>query len=86
MRRILAVALAAGVLLIGGCDRQHAQSSGQTAVSGAPAAPPGTATTTGKSTRAGGQPAATGAGDVDSLLGDVDKQLSSDAQPVKDSD
>jgi len=92
MRRILAVALAAGVLL-GGCDRQHAQSSGRPAVGGAPAATHGTAPAAGKSTKSGagatsadGRPAANATEDVGPLLGDVDKQLSSDSQPAKDSD
>ena len=93
MRRTFAVALAAGVLLVGGCDRQHAQSSGP------PAATHGTAPTIGKSTSAGGgassaagttsaggQPTATGADDVNSLLSDVDKQLNSDSQPTKEAD
>jgi len=92
MRRILAVALAAGVLL-GGCGRQHAQSSGRPAVGGAPAATQGTAPAAGKSTKSGagatsadGRPAANATEDVGPLLGDVDKQLSSDSQPAKDSD
>jgi len=92
MRRILAVALAAGVLL-GGCGRQHAQSSGRPAVGGAPAATHGTAPAAGKSTKSGagatsadGRPAANATEDVGPLLGDVDKQLSSDSQPAKDSD
>lgn len=86
MRRTFAVALAVGVLLLGGCDRQPAQSSGP------PAATDGTAPTIGKSTRAGGttsaggQPTANGADDVDSLLSDVDKHLNSDSQPTKDAD
>jgi len=92
MKRILAVALAAGVLL-GGCGRQHAQSSGRPAVGGAPAATHGTAPAAGKSTKSGagatsadGRPAANATEDVGPLLGDVDKQLSSDSQPAKDSD
>jgi hypothetical protein len=91
MRRTFAVALAAGVLLLGGCDRQHAQSSGQPAVGGAPAATHGTAATSGKSTKTGttsggGQPTANDTDDVNSMLGEVDKQLNSDSQPTKDSD
>ena len=100
MRRILAVALVAGVLL-GGCGRQHAQSSGRPAVGGAPAATHGTAPAAGKSTKSGaaestkpgagatsadGRPAANATEDVGPLLGDVDKQLSSDSQPAEDSD
>ncbi|MCU7725296.1 hypothetical protein ODJ79_16330 [Actinoplanes sp. KI2] len=93
MRRTFAVALAVGVLLLGGCDRQHAQSSGGPAVGGAPAATHGTAATSGKSTNtgtgatsAGGRATANDTHDVNSMLDDVDKQLSSDSQPTKDSD
>ena len=92
MKRIFAVALAAGLLLLGGCGRQHAQSSARPDVGGAPAA---TAAATGKSATTG-KSTSTAAGaasaashpteDVTSLLGVIDKQLSSDSQPARDSD
>jgi hypothetical protein len=95
MKRTFAVALAAGVLLLGACDRQPAESSGRPDHGGAPVVTHGTAatestntstSTTAGGTSAGGQPAPNGADDVDSMLGDVDKQLNSDSQPTKDSD
>jgi hypothetical protein len=89
MRRTLAVALAAGVLLLGGCDRLHATGSASPPATGqSPAAdqPPATAparTVTHIATTTN-PPAA--AKTVDSLLNAVDKQLSSDDQPAQDQD
>ena len=92
MRRTLAIALAAGVLLLGGCDRARAAGS-----AGPPAAdqPPASTATPAATAHTGTQvasatsppaAAATGTGDVGSLLNSVDKQLSSDDQPAQDQD
>ena len=87
MKRTLALALVAGALLLGGCARQHAAQP-----AGAPAAT-GTAPTvsrvTGVSSATGVSRATSSSSsddDVDSLLSDVDKQLSSDDQPAADQD
>jgi hypothetical protein len=71
MKRVLALALVGGALLLGGCDRSQASAPPAT-----PAAvvSPTTAASPGSSS------------DVDSLLKDVDKQLSSDDQPPADQD
>jgi hypothetical protein len=87
MRRTLAIALAAGVLLIGGCAKQRdpAVPAPVPAASSAPAAAPaGDAPAADASSTA---PAtASSADDVDGLLDEVDRQLSSDGQPAADQD
>lgn len=79
MRRTLAIALAVGLLFVGGCDRQRRapaadQPAGTVPAAVSPAAPatatPGTDTGT----------------DVDTLINQVDQQLSGDAQPADDED
>ena len=93
MKRVLALALVGGALLLGGCDRSQAAppaarpaaataspggaSSGAASSAGAPNA--GASARTNKSDKSG-------SADVDSLLSDVDKQLSSDDQPPADQD
>jgi hypothetical protein len=82
MRRTLAVALAAGVLMIGGCARQHA--AAPPPATDRPAAPAAAAT---KAATKAKVPAATSTSDdVDQLLNQVDKQISSDDQPSADQD
>jgi hypothetical protein len=79
MKRVLALALVGGALLLGGCDRSTAAPPPAESHATPPppaeshATPAASATTSGNS-------------DVDSLLGDVDKQLSSDDQPPADQD
>ena len=81
MRRTLAIALAAGVLLLGGCAQRQAP-----AVS--VPAPAATSTKPAEATPAKATPAKTTPADdgVDGLLDEVDKQLSSDGQPAADQD
>ena len=91
MRRSLAIALAAGVLLLGGCDRPHSTGSAAPPGAGQPPAadqsPAPAPTVTHPATTANPPAAAkAGTGDVDSLLNAVDKQLSSDDQPAQDQD
>jgi hypothetical protein len=77
MKRVLALALVGGALLLGGCDRQPAAAppTGAPAVSESHATPAAAATKSDESDS-----------DVDSLLSDVDKQLSSDDQSPADQD
>ena len=88
MKRVLALALVGGALLLGGCDRQRV--AAPPAGGDRPAATESPAAT--HSPAATGRPAAAtatagnGSSDVDSLLGDVDKQLSSDDQTPADQD
>ncbi|MFG2036942.1 hypothetical protein [Dactylosporangium sp. NPDC048998] len=74
MRRTLAIALAAGLLFLGGCGRARAHQPA------APAAPPAPASTT------AGAAANTGDASVDGLLDQVGQQLSNEAQPAEDED
>jgi PBP1b-binding outer membrane lipoprotein LpoB len=82
MKRVLALALVGGALLLGGCDRQQAAPSAggdRPAATRSPAAqPPSVAgpASVDKSDKS----------DVDSLFSDVDKQLSSDDQTPADQD
>ncbi|MEV6844972.1 hypothetical protein [Actinoplanes sp. NPDC051411] len=84
MKRVLALALVGGALLLGGCDRSPAASpagSDRPAATVSPAAP--------VSDISESSPAAASSSssdDVDSLLNDIDKQLSSDDQPPADQD
>lgn len=93
MKRTLALALVAGALLLGGCARQHAaQPAGAPAATGTAPAVSGVSGVAGVAGVSGatGVSRATSSSssddDVDSLLGDVDKQLSSDDQPAADQD
>ncbi|HTJ35462.1 MAG TPA: hypothetical protein VL738_19720 [Dactylosporangium sp.] len=82
MRRTLAIALAAGLLFLGGCGRARAHQPA------APAAPP--AATTTATTTNGGANAEPGKNaddkNVDGMLDQVGQQLSNDAQPAEDED
>ena len=82
MKRVLALALVGGALLLGGCDRSPAAAppagSDRPAATVSPAATSAVAHDSDKSDSS--------SGDVDSLLKDVDKQLSSDDQPPADQD
>lgn len=78
MRRTLAIALAAGVLLLGGCAQRQAP-----AVS-VPA--PAPAATSVKPAATSVKPAEAKSGGVDDLLDEVDRQLSNDGQPAADQD
>jgi hypothetical protein len=80
MKRVLALALVGGALLLGGCDRQLA--AAPPAGSDRPAATP-TAVAASARPAESAKPDSSG---VDSLLSDVDKQLSSDDQPPADQD
>jgi len=94
MRRTLAVALAAFVLLAGGCARSHPAADKPAPTATSPAAE---RKTTGAAKADSTTPAdvdsttpadvdsATPA-DVDGLLGEVDKQLAGDSQPSDDQD
>jgi hypothetical protein len=78
---MLAIALAAGLLFLGGCGRARAhQPAG-------PAAPPA-ATTTAPAANNGGNAKAGQSGDagVDDLLDQAGQQLSKDDQPAEDED
>jgi hypothetical protein len=84
MKRTLALALVAGALLLGGCARQHAAQP-----AGAPVATtkaPAASGVSGVSGVSGATSSSSSEDDVDSLLSDVDKQLSSDDQPSADQD
>jgi hypothetical protein len=89
MKRTLALALIAGALLLGGCGGPHPAQPPAVATT-APATK-GRAATAGSTTgraasTAGSRSASSSSGDVDSLLSDVDKQLSSDNQSPADQD
>jgi hypothetical protein len=86
MKRVLALALVGGALLLGGCDRQQAASSAGGDRPAATQSPAASASADksdepGKSDESGASSA-----DVGSLMTDVDKQLSSDDQPPADQD
>jgi hypothetical protein len=82
MKRVLALALVGGALLLGGCDRSPA--AAPPAGSDRPAVTESPATHAVSGSSAG---ASTGnSHDVGSLLNDVDKQLNSDDQPPADQD
>jgi hypothetical protein len=85
MRRTLAVALAAVVLLAGGCARHPADTDSAPAPrkpAATPASPSPRATTaTSKATSK-----ATSDADVGGLLDEVDRQLNGDDQPAQDQD
>jgi hypothetical protein len=88
MKRLLALVLVGGALLLGGCDRERAPTP---AVPDRPAATKSTPTTKDAPapTSAATKDASANApdhSDVDSLLRNVDKQLSSDDQPPADQD
>ncbi|MER7281412.1 hypothetical protein ABT369_43950 [Dactylosporangium sp. NPDC000244] len=76
MRRTLAIALAAGLLFLGGCGRGRTHQP-------ATAPPPATTATTAP---AGQQAPGNGDEDVDRLLDQVGQQLSKDAQAPEDED
>ncbi|MGX6606014.1 hypothetical protein ACWKSP_28375 [Micromonosporaceae bacterium Da 78-11] len=88
MRRTLAIALTAGVLLLGGCAKQQDDPPD----AGRPASGP--AATTSATPAAAPEPADSATADsaatsddgVDSLLDEVDQQISSDDQPAADQD
>jgi hypothetical protein len=79
MKRVLALALVGGALLLGGCDRS--QTAAPPAGGDRPAATESPATHA-----ATGSSAGASTDDVGSLLNDVDKQLNSDDQPPADQD
>ena len=80
MRRTLAIALAAGLLFVGGCDRaRSAAPPAAPAPAVSPAAP-------GAAPAAASTAPAQQAGDVNSLLDQIDQQHSNDAQPAEDED
>ncbi|WP_433614213.1 hypothetical protein ACQP2P_07725 [Dactylosporangium sp. CA-139114] len=76
MRRTLAIALAVGLLLLGGCGKGRAHQ---------PATPPPPATTA-TTAPAGQQAPGNGGGDVDRLLDQTGQLLSKDAQAPEDED
>ena len=87
MKRVLALALVGGALLLGGCDRSAAPppvGSDRPAAPVSPAATPAAAHDSDKSDSSSS--ASSSSDDVDSLLKDVDKQLSSDDQTPADQD
>ncbi|RZU52141.1 hypothetical protein EV385_3983 [Krasilnikovia cinnamomea] len=93
MRRTLAIALAATVLLAGGCARHRAPAEPATTEQPAaatrqpaPAATASTPTSRVTRTQAAGPEDAGPSPDVDGLLDEVDRQLSSDQQPAEDQD
>jgi len=86
MKRVLALALVGGALLLGGCDRSPAappagRDRPAAAVSPAATSPAAASTAASSSSSGTSDPS-----DVDSLFNDVDKQLSSDDQPPADQD
>jgi hypothetical protein len=87
MKRVLALALVGGALLLGGCDRSQAAAppAGRdrppAAVSPAATSPAAASTAASSSSSGASDPS-----DVDSLFNDVDKQLSSDDQTPADQD
>ncbi|BFU46883.1 hypothetical protein [Krasilnikovia sp. MM14-A1004] len=93
MRRTLAIALAATVLLVGGCARHRAPAEPATNEQPAPAAAtrqpaPAAATSpaTARATTTRAAETSPDAPDVDGLLDEVDRQLNSDQQPAEDQD
>jgi PBP1b-binding outer membrane lipoprotein LpoB len=85
MKRVLALALVGGALLLGGCDRSQAAAppsgSDRPAATVSPVATSAAAPKSDKS-----DSSSSSSDDVDSLLKDVDKQLTSDDQPPADQD
>jgi hypothetical protein len=89
MRRTLAIALAVGLLFMGGCGRARPHST-------APPAPPAVSTTapaapaaandSGVNAGNAGNAGKSDGSDVDNLLDQVGQQLSNDAQPAEDED
>ncbi|GAB1689502.1 hypothetical protein [Krasilnikovia sp. M28-CT-15] len=93
MRRTLAIALAATVLLVGGCARHRApaepattEQPAATTRKAAPAASVPSPTARVTRTQAAEPKDAEPSPDVDGLLDEVDRQLSSDQQPAEDQD
>jgi PBP1b-binding outer membrane lipoprotein LpoB len=88
MKRVLAIALIGGALLLGGCGRQATASTGNAPTAATTTAPATKSDATKSATGNAGTTAASSTDDqdVDSLLNDVDKQLSSDDQPPADQD
>jgi hypothetical protein len=85
MRRTLAIALAVGLLFVGGCDRaRSAAPPAAPAPASSPAAPGANPAANAGANSGTTQKA--GATDVDGLLDQVDQQLSNDAQPAEDED
>jgi hypothetical protein len=82
MKRVLALALVGGALLLGGCDRSP--TAAPPTVSDRPAATESPATHAASGSSAGASAASSD--DVGSLLNDVDKQLNSDDQTPADQD
>jgi hypothetical protein len=86
MKRVLALALIGGALLLGGCGRQQAAAH-PAGVSPATASPAATSSAvSGTSAASVAKSDKSDSSDVDSLLSDVDKQLNSDDQPPADQD
>jgi hypothetical protein len=86
--RRVAVVLAVGALLLGGCDQQRATGSPDPGRQGRPAVSDSAASDTATSDTAGSDAAGSDAAgsDVNGLLDEVDKQLNADDQPVEDQD
>ncbi|MGI5244573.1 hypothetical protein [Dactylosporangium sp. CA-139066] len=84
MRRTLAIALAAGLLFLGGCGRARPHQPAEPAPPPAATttAPAGTTANTGTDTKAG----QSGDASVDDMLDQVGQQLSNDGQPAQDED
>ncbi|MEU4216889.1 hypothetical protein [Actinoplanes sp. NPDC026623] len=85
MRRTLAVALAAAVLLTGGCARHPAATDSaptRRPPVDAPASPSPRGTTATSATTSSTKSNA----DIDGLLDEVDRQLRGDEQPAQDQD
>jgi hypothetical protein len=79
MRRTLAIALAAGLLFLGGCARARGHQPAEPA-------PPPAATTTAPADTAAKSGTKAADNNVDDLLDQVGQQLSKDAQPADDED
>jgi hypothetical protein len=90
MRRTLAITLAAGVLLLGGCGKQQPPAAAPPAATSS--AGPSSAGSTPGASPAGASPAAASpaaastADGVDDLLDQVDQQINGDDQPAADQD
>jgi hypothetical protein len=96
--RRVAVVLAVGALLLGGCDQQRATGSPDPGRQGRPAVSDSAASDTATSDTAASDAAGSDAAgsdaagsdaagsDVNGLLDEVDKQLNADDQPVEDQD